>query len=186
MSDEFNFVTKENKMKRLLVLSIVLAMATVALADSVELRIGDVLYDGQDVMPSDWVSVVLVGGATTYPIAYGSYVNSTLGDQWSASYPTPATMGGWTFIAAGDGFTSSGSLNWIPPKATDNGDVLGVTFHIPDGTLPSTEFVVDWNVIYNSVAYQGSQVLHVVPEPATIALLGIGALSLLRRRRKTA
>ena len=52
----------------------------------------------------------------------------------------------------------------------------------PPLTTLITTYVADGDV-YGELADVGELYLH-IPEPTTIALLGIGALSLLRRRRK--
>jgi hypothetical protein len=81
------------------------------------------------------------------------------------------------------------NLSWIPEDNIMAGEVLwSFTYHVPDVpastivTISATGVFVadDWYMEYDD--YIEPLTIHVVPEPATIALLGLGGL-LLRRRK---
>ncbi len=176
-------------MKRILALLIVLAMASVASAASIDIAVNGLAYTGDDVYGSDIITIILMDdgsdGSATQTLG-SSYINVGIADSWSHTfYATP--MGGWTFVAAGDGYTSSGTGMWIGGSLPQDGEVFVHEFHVPYDLEFSTEILVEYDIIYNRVPGEeqsGSILLHVAPEPTTIGLLGLGALSLLRRRRK--
>jgi hypothetical protein len=173
---------KEKKMKRILALFIVCAMVSTASAVT-ELTMN--VDQGQDVAPSDIIVLQFkdLTGAMTGGIAVGSYINVSAGDNAVHTWYAPP-VGGWTIVPAGDGYTSSGNALWIGSPVPADDVIFTHEFHVPDGLQASDEILIDYNIAYSGGAQAGQIMLHVIPEPATIALLGLGALSLLRRRRK--
>lgn len=131
-------------------------------------------YD--DAFDSITQSVTTVAGATS----------ATLSFDWAFTdedFPDfdffTVTFGGTELYSGSIGGSFSGELSDF---ATMNFDVLAmmdgsakdlVFDVVTDGSLPSSVFID--NVSLNVVA---------VPEPASMAVLGIGALALLRRRKK--
>ena len=172
-------------MKRFLALLIVLVMTSAASAAYMEITVNDEAYTGQDVEYSDIIKLKLMDDrGTEYltgTISSVSYIDVDNGDEWAHTwYATP--MGGWAFTAAGDGYDSSGTAMWINGYLPEDGVIFTHEFHVPD--LPvSTEIVIDYEILYSINGVSGSETLHVIPEPATIALLGLGGL-FLRRRKK--
>ena len=177
-------------MKRILALLIVCAMTSAASAAFVDIRVDGNPWDGGDVAPSSIVQVVLVDDVdnalrTQTGTLDASTINVSAGDNYSHTFYLTPSMGGWAFTPAGDGYTSIGSGVWFGGSLPVNDEVFVHEFHVPDGMEFSDEILIDYNIAYQFLTgQQGGVVLHVIPEPATIALLGIGALSLLRRRRK--
>ncbi len=189
-------------MKKLFVLVLVLAISSMATAASVDLQIiagptpGD--YEGiPSYNPSDTITIALVSsGMGTEPWEVIGLM--VVGDM--------TTTGGGT--ASGVGFNAewdatqynivnsatlliediqgsvSGASNGI-----GNGDLFWFDFHVPE--LPySTIITIDatgqtWKDLWNdplTMTYGGALEIHVVPEPITIALLGLGGLFLRRRK----
>jgi hypothetical protein len=175
-------------MKRVLALLIVCAMASAASAATVEiLRNGEALV-GSEVEASDLIQIRLIddgSDGTATQVLGNSAINVSTSDSYSHTFYAPPSMGGWTFTPAGDGYTSIGAGTWFGGQLPQDGIFFTHEFHIT-GEF-SDEVLVDYDIVYSRITDQtgsGQLLLHVVPEPTTIALLGIGALSLLRRRRK--
>ena len=175
-------------MKKLLILMLVLGMASLANAITVATytnqtqagadataivnNIGDVI----EVMIS--TNAADMGGVTNFSIDVD---HSTGGVAWT----NPV---GWLLpplgsVAAlgldGEKFSWTNGTFAFPPAAQD---YVSATFTITSGAMPGG-FV---NVSYNGTIGLGNpapQALTVIPEPMTIALLGLGGLFLLRRRK---
>jgi hypothetical protein len=175
-------------MKKLLALVLVLAMAQWASAVTMEVLVDGEPWDGGSVEPSDYITLMLVTtpGTTPQPIGVGSSVTVSDGDL-QANWILPGYFGNWPQITdpLGRGFSIGGNATWMPGTVTADGIFVTIEFHVPDDMQSSDYIAIDWVGMYGAEPLeQLSGVIHVVPEPTTIALLGLGGLCLLRRRRK--
>jgi hypothetical protein len=178
-------------MKKMLALFIVLAMAASVSAVTVtyDITVNDQPYTGQDVQGSDIIHVQwmaapedLMGGfgAIVIDIDHGDYVANSFSQQ--AGF-IMSTMG--VVSPVGDGFQVTGGntgFNLAPDQV--NG-VIAWDFHVPMDLEPSTLITIapiagTFNLV--PAAQLPSVTLHVIPEPMTIALLGLGGLFLRRRK----
>ena len=181
-------------MKNLLILMLVLGLASVANAQT-----GTIRVDPQDAAdsyyPSDIITIEIVAdyGVGTLTIddittdTGGTASAPALGTEIAAGYVVqPGTLvnAGGILVSdiAGDG---GGAMGTVPAGNT----VWTFEYHVPDVEEPSTYITIGVNNINmtdqyygNWVTDVGSVVIHVVPEPMTIALLGLGGLFLRRRR----
>jgi hypothetical protein len=200
-------------MKKLLTLFLVLAMASLASAafelniqidpDGPEGEIAPFTWVDEDVHPSDWIYVDLLSDV---PISLGmlnTRMNFSNGDMM---YDLEWVQTGWLAHGGDIRSPSEGDPPYDPAltgfDAFFNGSVFmqpypegwiyTVWFHVPDYKEASDIIVIDayegtWNGV---VAQLGPEdllpfaVIHVIPEPMTIALLGLGGLFLVRKRRK--
>jgi hypothetical protein len=175
-------------MKRLLVLLIVFAMTSAASAATVDILVNGAPWMGDDVAPSDIVTLLLNDSARAGLLVGAlntSSIDVSQADNASHTFFQAPSIGGWDITPGGAGYTSSGAGTWFGVTLPQDGIVFVHEFHVPDNALPSDEIFVDLAVAYQFVDESGTGrvVMHVIPEPATIALLGLGALSLLRRRK---
>ena len=129
----------------------------------------------------------------------GSWVNSGGGSQlWSyngASWSGPAALGSYSFTPG-----TQSVIDYMVPLATlglSNGDTFyfdayssggGGTDSAVDALSNPNVSVTTWTQTYTSSAGTGlsSYTVSAIPEPATMSLIGLGALSVLglRRRRR--
>jgi hypothetical protein len=179
-------------MKNLLILSLVLVCASSAF--------GAVAFTTPviEVQPSQMITIALHSDTTD---VFGMQFDVLSSNGGEASAPALATAWG----AGYEGFATNanGTLlsyvnaaqTGVPPTKL-GGDLFGFTFHVPQ--LPASSYIVISAGAYGGTdpAYvatmtasgaridviPGSLVLHVIPEPMTMALLAIGGLVALRRR----
>ena len=178
-------------MKKFLTLFIVLAMAASASAVTVEyaVTVNGAPYTGQDVAGSEIIHVQwmaapedLMGGfgAIVIDIDHGDYVADSFYEQ--AGFMM-TTMGVVSPVA--DGFQVSGGSTGFNLAPDQVNGVIGFDFHVPEDLEPSTLITIGPTAgTFNLVSFDllPSIVLHVIPEPMTIALLGLGGLFLRRRK----
>lgn len=194
-------------MKKLLVLMLVFAMATVASATPTITVVG---VAEPNIIPGGSVVTVTISGtfaeasggtAGNSNTPLGGYINgvfldlSNTGKSYNYAYGSIGNVSAGS-VAMGNGpsggtivttyyglwFTATSAVTWAEGDDVDTG--LWFTFDVTlDTTYPgetdgSEYLTVD--IGYNSVANTVS--LKVIPEPITIALLGLGGLFLRRRK----
>jgi len=191
-------------MKKLIVVLLVLGLASLAQADIV--RAGPDTFTGVSTDDVDlWTiygaqNIAQVGSVSfDYTLATGTpyyYVAFVAESDDGLHIQMRADSAGWHVETNGastnwDGFGSysgSVSLSWGAGSITltDGGDTDTRTY-TQAATNPTTQMVLGgawWNPA-DPEQYDGTiSNLVVTPEPATMALLGLGGLSLLRRRRR--
>jgi hypothetical protein len=177
-------------MKKILIVLMVLAMASVASATGIMITVNGDPYTGQEVQGSDWIQVWWIESEQTTALTFttGFNINVDHGDYaddyWV--YKTPAFGGFVATDPVGDGFDFgvSGNTMWTPGEPYLPGEVFMYEFHVPYDLDESSYITIDVTGTYGGVDYsQDDIVLHVFPEPMTIALLGLGGLFLVRRRK---
>lgn len=181
-------------MKKLLVLALVLSMATIANAGlKFQLSTGETTAE---VAPSDTVIVQLVTDEGTSVTGWG--FDALVGEGTASGAAISSVFESQTL---GEMNPAEGLLSWYTyagnseiPLAYNSGVLYSFTLHIPDlpGSTIITITTMSDDIDYLPAYYQdttgyieenfGALTLHVVPEPITMALLGLGGL-LLRRRK---
>jgi len=182
-------------MKKLFAFLVVAVLAGAAEGAVMNIFVNGNPWTGQDFMPSDSIEVVwhndvagvYGGGFGAFQISvskgdpyFDPWVNSTALPVLPSISITP-TDGGFNVYITG------GTYMEVPI-----GDMAGFGFHVPDDTQESEPIIIDpwagsWNNVY---AYPGPDdpfpyvVLHVVPEPASFLVVGLGAVLVYRRGRK--
>jgi hypothetical protein len=192
-------------MKKFLVLSLVLAIVSAASAASVDLVIDSVIsgtqlpdYQGlPSYMPSTWLKIgfVTTGFPSTLPDGVFGLETDITGTGGMAANPG--------FSSVWEGLCDEGVPGAAPNLLTDmdlnhgtavagvpNGTLLGwIEFHVPDVdastiiTIRAANFRIHNAFNITLTNYDGPEalLLHVAPEPMTMALLGLGGLFLRRR-----
>ncbi len=180
-------------MKKLFVLVLVLAISSMATAASVTLRVesGDVETSYN---PSDTITIELVADFYAAYLAVNFFYDSSSGTASSpalhslfATQPNPGDLvnSSGLLIQSVKGEIAGGTI----PDGVPSGEVLWTfEYHVPDLEYSTyIEFTaVGFNVAdayyMDSVATMPALEIHVIPEPITIALLGLGGLFLRRRK----
>jgi len=163
-------------MKKLLILMLVLGMTSAA---SAALSLGGVING--EILPGETGIVTVISDDTSNWMAFIGYDHTVVGvtgivatsNAGSDSYviPDPGGWVGYYEISAGD---------MSPPY---DSEVAGVQFEISVyGAAVDDVYTIErWDAAFETVLESGT--VTVIPEPMTIALLGLGGLFLLRRRK---
>jgi hypothetical protein len=186
----------EKPMKKVVALLAVLGMSSIASAGFVlNIDVNDQPWDGSDVKPSDVIKLTLYEDSQNLLGLLETNTHVSDGEVQDSMFETGQSNPQW-FIAGGEtrGGTARGFdifFNAATFLGVNPGNRWMVWFHVPE--LPaSSEIIIDANGGYwNSENPAGHgpddglpyAVLHVIPEPMTLSLLGLGGLGLLRRRR---
>jgi len=180
-------------MKKLIVFLAIALMANISSAARIDLLVDDVPWTGEDVKPSDIITVTWVNDEG--PGIWGGFgdftINVSNGDLYEGTGWILSTLmlPGITITPKTEGYDVFITGSGMPMP---EGDIAGWTFHVPDYKEESDYIIIDpvLGMWFMDVATPGPDdglpyvVLHVIPEPMTIALLGLGGLFLVRRRRK--
>jgi hypothetical protein len=187
-------------MKKLLVFAMVLGMASMAMA--IPYFQVDPAYQKSDYHPSDVIQIDLVSPSNDLPVT-GVAIDAISDGALGGLGESPLTAN-----ANFNTITSMGTLNadgWIVegvylndttiPARGATGILYTFDYHVPSvppSTLIPIQSINDGVYWFSEIDYKGgssylnpillSGTIHVIPEPATIALLGLGGL-LLRRRK---
>ncbi len=177
-------------MKKLLVLVMVLAMAQLSLAGLATLRVAENDVKS-DYAPSDMITIELV---TDFGVG-GLSIDQVTGSGGTASAPALNTLLNQAPVNPGVIINAGGVLLQAVAGSTDlavgdiaAGEVLWrFEFHVPD--LPPSTIIEIGTLGFFAAAGDFSDMaletnvlaIHIIPEPVTVALLGLGGL-LLRRR----
>jgi len=169
-------------MKKLLVLALVLSMATMANAAltlnfSATQAVGDVTFaiegDGSEATGTFYLGVVLEGGAA---LNIGSAIVDYTGNAAGISFE-PVESGVAAMLGLADAMANV-QLTGNPPVGQVNPPLTGVLVHNIILTISGPATVKLYNADGAELATQDVS----TPEPVTLALLGLGALALRRRK----
>jgi hypothetical protein len=175
-------------MKKLLILVLVLGLTSVAsatislnISGTVDVTQGDTLtvdVSSDSSVQSGWIGYVIVeeggDGALSNPVIWQPHSGG--GNAGNLAATSPYSESGW-----GVGY-------YMIAGATDSSLAAGVQFSVDYDTsaldVGDSCIVSLWDdgVGYETGDEQGIATINVVPEPATIALLGLGGLFLRRRK----
>jgi len=189
-------------MKKLFVLGLVLAISSMAAAGNIDLQIiagptaqGE--YQGApSYLPSDTITIALVasgmGTDPDYWIGGMTVDDVTTNNGGTASnvvFNAKFDLTNYKIVNSATLLIEDITAGIGMGDGVGNENVVWFEFHIPE--LPwSTIITIDatgrtWKDVFDdplSMTYGGALEIHVVPEPMTIALLGIGGLFLRRRK----
>jgi hypothetical protein len=178
-------------MKKLLVFLTVLVVSGVANGVVMDILVNGQPWQGEDVKGSDIITVLWINDMEYQYGGFGSFtINVSNGDYVADSgYINPAlSLGSITVTPKDPGHDVllTGSQMPLPVDVMASWE-----FHVPDYKVDSDYIIIDpvsgaWLGVYASPGPDDNLpyvVLHVIPEPMTIALLGLGGLFLLRRRK---
>ena len=178
-------------MKKVLTLMLVLSMvsmASAAIINTATITVNGNPWEGEDVYPSDIILIEMVHNGVGQFGGYSGPAELLVTNADLVGF-TPAAAGyiANTFAASevGNDVIVAGSTTGMPHPA----DMFTLEIHV-DG-LPSDMIIIDW--IYGAeptglLAAPGPEdtweyvEMHIAPEPATMAILGLGGL-LLRRKK---
>lgn len=179
-------------MKKLTIFLAIVLIANVGNAALLDILVNEVTWTGDAVAPSDIITVTWINdeGAGIWG-GFGDFtINVSNGDEMANAWVDQSLMlPGITITPKTEGFDVFITGSGMPMP---EGPVAGFDFHVPDYKQESDYIMIDpmLGTWFSRVASPGPGdelpyiVLHVVPEPTTIGLLGLGALALIRRRRK--
>jgi hypothetical protein len=177
-------------MKKLLALLLVLGMSSLASATTVSLTDEGMTIDAT---PGDTVTLTISSDATPGIVAFDAIITVTGGDiisaamdggdadygtyGWDVGFPIYAIGVGTSSVEIGGG-NFMGNVNtiigWVDVAYEGGTQVVDIAPGVAHGGNGDTGL--------NPLTYS-SGVVTIVPEPMTIALLGLGGLALLRRRK---
>ena len=180
-------------MKKLLILMLVLGLASAANASVVQLSVDGVTNGAGTTATVDSITTIGVvsDGSDQYDPYYLVITDTTYGDYGTITIWQPHTDGGHAGDQAGivDRGSYMGYDHWadISAKDTTPEDLQGIDagthFSAPitmkAGASETNTLTID---LYDTMLTLKDTVIVAVPEPMTIALLGIGALFLRRRK----
>ena len=169
-------------MKKIVALVLVLAMASMASAALVLDITGSTAPAGE-VNISDNLSVSLVDAVNMniQPFGVGFSLATDYGDYVSHMVIPPDIGAGWTLNnPAGNGVSITGSGTYMFRAIPADDVLMNLTFHVDEPW--STMLTISVAGFYQGQDVSQSVTLHVIPEPVTIALLGLGGLFLRRRK----
>ena len=187
-------------MKKLLILMLVFGLASVAnatLTIGVYEEDGTTLYNGRDLVFSDYLvlKIISVGGNPGDSGGFALIADTTLGTISGGVTTIPDApdasmlLGSATNNFVGgmgtndDGIVGTVSAYTAVPPYADGVYFDEILFHcegVADVTVYLYNIESTWSIADGLI---DSVVIHQVPEPMTIALLGLGSLFLLRRRK---
>ena len=178
---------EEFVMKKLLALVLILAMASVSSAATVDIVVNDTPWDGESsVYTSDIITITfyddtgVAGPFAQFEMAvdHGDYVEDSFATVPGNFMGAPLAV----TAPVEDGLVVAGSPMWMPGTLAPDG-LYTVAFHVPGDLEESTLINITFSGGYLGADTSAlSTAIHVVPEPMTIALLGLGGLFLRRRR----
>jgi hypothetical protein len=178
--------------KKFLIFALVLALCSTASAVSVSLTSGgkSTLVQGVDWTVGQTITVDLVVDTSTKSIYVIDFlVPSAVGTAsvgaWSAAMPnfvSPGTLDGSGNIRDAGATCPTGSPAAAGTVLYSFSVVLSDTGLISPYMVGTDYIITGGTTVYASPTGIGQNGLHIVPEPITIALLGLGGLFLRRRR----
>ena len=139
---------------------------------------------GAAVIKNPTAAAVLFDGYTVSSAA-GQLNNGAAGwysfdDAFNANFRLSAGVFGWSELSATVNMMSEGNINKMGTLAADEEIMLGNPVNPGAANLPADLTFEYLNSDTSTDMYNGEVI---IPEPATLSVLGLGLLGLLRRRR---
>jgi hypothetical protein len=166
-------------------------------ADPAPLTNATFLSDGVALGPADTSDVTLdlqIPGVLNIPAAGGSVTSASggnlyldLGDGEFLSLTLDVANVNYVPLTSTVQFVFAGSAASIDGQQLPYGITLGEPVSVSFSTQliePASYVVTQDGSFVGSFDAQGTGEIHAVPEPATLGLLGLGGLAILRRRRR--